>query len=102
MNDLKYIEEKLKDSFDVKNRRIDTVLGKATLIFIDDLSGANAISEYVILPLRGHGYIERARGDVKTPNDVVEKLIDLNASGIAKDKDDAITACIIWRSYSCF
>ncbi|MBU3137128.1 spore germination protein [Clostridium gasigenes] len=91
MNDLKYIEERLKDSFDVKNRRIDTVLGKATLIFIDDLSGANAISEYVILPLRGHGYIERARGDVKTPNDVVEKLIDINASGIAKDKDDAIT-----------
>ncbi|MBU3108855.1 spore germination protein [Clostridium gasigenes] len=91
MNDLKYIEERLKDSFDVKNRRIDTVLGKATLIFIDDLSGANAISEYVILPLRGHGYIERERVDVKTPNDVVEKLIDLNASGIAKDKDDAIT-----------
>ncbi|MBB6713552.1 spore germination protein [Clostridium gasigenes] len=91
MNDLKYIEERLKDSFDVKNRRIDTVLGKATLIFIDDLSGANAISEYVILPLRGHGDIEGAKSNVKTPNDVVEKLIDLNASGIAKDKDDAIT-----------
>lgn len=90
MNDLEYIKERLKDSFDVKDRRLDTVLGKATLIFIDDLSGANAISEYVILPLRGHGDLERAKEGIKTPNDVVEKLIDLNASGIAKDKDDAI------------
>lgn len=90
MTDLEYIKEKLKDSFDVKNRRLDTVLGKATLIFIDDLSGADAISEYVILPLRGHGDLRGADGEIKTPNDVVEKLIDLNASGLVKDKDDAI------------
>lgn len=90
MNDLEYIKEKLKGSFDVKNRRVDTVLGKATVIFIDDLSSTEQISEYVILPLRGHGDLEGSDEKVKTPNDVVEKLIDLNASGIAKDKDDAI------------
>ncbi|MGL5352414.1 MAG: spore germination protein [Clostridium sp.] len=90
MNKLEYINEKLKGSFDVKNRKIETVLGKATIIFIDDLSGAEAISEYVILPLRGHGDLQGAHGDIKTPNDVVEKLIDLNASGLAKDNDDAI------------
>ena len=90
MNKLEYIQDKLKGSFDVKDRRIDTVLGKATVIFIDDLSGAVAISEYVILPLRGHRELGEVGEDVKTPNDVVEKLIDLNASGIAKDNDDAV------------
>lgn len=90
MNNLEYIKEKLKDSFDVKNRRIDTVIGKATLIYIDDLSNAQQISEYVILPLRNHGDLKSLNEDIKKPNDVVEKLIDLSASGIAKDKDDAI------------
>ncbi|MGL5085729.1 MAG: spore germination protein [Clostridium sp.] len=90
MNKLDYINEKLKGSFDVKNRRIDTVLGKATVVFIDDLSGAQAISEYVIQPLRGNGDLKGIKGEIKTPNDVVEKLIDLNASGIAKDNDDAV------------
>lgn len=90
MSDLDYIKEKLKDSFDVKNRIIDTVIGKATVIFIDDLSNAQQISEYVILPLRNHGDLESLNLEIKDPNDVVEKLIDLSASGIAKDKDDAI------------
>lgn len=90
MNKLEYINEKLKGSFDVKNRKIETVLGKATVIFIDDLSGAQVISEYVILPLRGSGDLKGIKGDIKNPTDVVEKLIDLNASGIAKDKDDAV------------
>ena len=58
MNNLEYVKEKLKNSFDVKYRPVQTVIGKATVVFIDDLCNVNMISEYVLLPLRGFGKIK--------------------------------------------
>lgn len=88
MDNLNYVKEKLKNSFDVKYRQIQTVLGKATVVFIDDLCNSVMISEYVVLPLRGFGEIKK--GNIKTVREVLENALDINAADIAKDKDDAI------------
>ena len=45
---LNYIKEKFKDSFDVKYREVDSSLGKATLVFIDNLCSTAFISEYIV------------------------------------------------------
>ncbi|MGN0026367.1 MAG: spore germination protein [Clostridium sp.] len=90
MNNLEYIKEKLKNSFDVKYRPVKTVLGKATIVFIDDLCNAEMISEYVVSPLRGFGDLEPESGEFTTLQQVIENALDINAAGIAKDADDAI------------
>lgn len=90
MKNLDYIKEKLKNSFDVKYRPVQTVLGKATIIFIDDLCNSEMISEYVVSPLRGFGELP-SKGDKFTSlQEVIENALDINAAGIAKDVDDAI------------
>lgn len=89
-NDLKYIKSKIGTSFDVKFRDLDTILGKATLVFIDDLSSAQYISQYVILPLRGHESLIKTNSESYTVQDVIEKVLDLSMTSIAKDVDDAI------------
>lgn len=91
MNNLEYIKQKIGKSFDVKIRDLDTILGSATLIFIDDLSSTQYISQYVIQPLRGHESLINTKQSNYTVKDVVEKVLDLSATGIAKDVDDAIT-----------
>ena len=90
MNNLGYIKEKLKNSFDVKYREVNTVLGKATIIFIDDLCNAQMISDYVVSPLRGFGDLPPKGGDYTSLQQVIESTLDVNAAGIAKDLDDAI------------
>ncbi|MCR1951870.1 spore germination protein [Clostridium sp. DSM 100503] len=90
MNNLEYVKEKLKNSFDVKYRPVQTVLGKATVVFIDDLCNAEMISEYVVSPLRGTGEIEPESGKIETLEQLIENSLDINAAGIAKDLDDAI------------
>lgn len=90
MNNLEYVKEKLKDSFDVKYRELETVLGKATIVFIDDLCNAESISDNVVLPLRGFGRLHNEKGNIKTAEDIINDVLDINATGIAKDKDDAI------------
>lgn len=90
MNNLEYVKEKLKNSFDVKYRTIQTVLGKATVVFIDDLCSAEMISEYVISPLRGSGEIKPPDGEIINLDQLMENALDINAAGIAKDLDDAI------------
>ncbi|MDU5109526.1 MAG: spore germination protein [Clostridium sp.] len=90
MKNLDYIKEKLKNSFDVKYRPVQTVLGKATIIFIDDLCNAELISEYVVSPLRGFGDLPPKGGKFTSLQEVIENALDINAAGIAKDIDDAI------------
>jgi len=90
MNNLEYVKEKLKNSFDVKYRPVQTVLGRATVVFIDDLCNAEMISEYVVSPLRGTGELEPRNGKIETIEQLIENSLDINAAGIAKDLDDAI------------
>lgn len=90
MKNLDYIKEKLKNSFDVKYRPVQTVLGKATIIFIDDLCNGEMISEYVVSPLRGFGDLSPKGGKFTSLQEVIENTLDINAAGIAKDIDDAI------------
>ena len=90
MNNLEYVKEKLKNSFDVKYRPVQTVLGRATVVFIDDLCNAEMISEYVVSPLRGTGELEPKNGKIETIEQLIENSLDINAAGIAKDLDDAI------------
>ncbi|WP_291650790.1 spore germination protein [Clostridium sp.] len=90
MNNLEYVKEKLKNSFDVKYRPVQTVLGRATVVFIDDLCNVNMISEYVLLPLRGFGKIKPTTGSITSVKEVIENVLDIGATDIAKDVDDAI------------
>ncbi|MBE6055284.1 MAG: spore germination protein [Clostridium sartagoforme] len=90
MNNLEYIKEKLKNSFDVKYRPVKTVLGKATIVFIDDLCNAEAISEYVVSPLRESENLQSDSSKFTTLEQVIENVLKINATGIAKDTDDAI------------
>ena len=90
MNNLEYIKGKLKNSFDVKYRPVSTVLGKATIVFIDDLCNAQLISDYVVSPLRGFGDLPPKDGEYTTLQQVIESTLDISALGIAKDVDDAI------------
>ncbi|GAA0083827.1 spore germination protein [Clostridium sp. CTA-7] len=90
MNNLEYVKEKLKNSFDVKYRPIQTVIGKATVVFIDDLCNVAMISEYVVLPLRRFGEMTPNSRSINSPKEVIENALDINATDIAKDIDDAI------------
>ena len=58
MNKLKKIKDNFEGCFDVKYRDIKTILGDATLIFIDDLCNGSWLMEYTILPLRGFGKLK--------------------------------------------
>ena len=88
MNNLEYIKSKFEGSFDVKYRKLSTILGNGTLVFIDDLASAQWMMEYMILPLRGFGELKGAK--INTPMDLIDKVLDMNMTGIAKDNDDAI------------
>ena len=88
MDKLKKIKDKFEGCFDVKYRDIKTILGDATLIFIDDLCNGTWLMEYTILPLRGFGKLKDS--NITTPQDLLDKVLDMNMTGIAKDVDDAI------------
>jgi len=90
MKNLEYVKEKLKNSFDVKYRPVKTVLGKATIVFIDDLCNSEMISEYVVAPLRESENLAYKDGKLSSLEQVIEDALDINAAGIAKDADDAI------------
>ena len=88
MDKLKKIKDKFEGCFDVKYRDIKTILGDATLVFIDDLCNGTWLMEYTILPLRGFGKLKDS--NITTPQDLLDKVLDMNMTGIAKDVDDAI------------
>lgn len=82
---LEIIKTTLKDSFDVKYREIDCVLGSATIIFADVLCSTAFISDYIIKPL-----MEKNEKDIKNQEDILSKVLNINIAGMAKDVDDAI------------
>ena len=84
-----YLKERFKDCFDVKFRELSTILGNGTVVFIDDLCNSQWMMEYMILPLRGFGELKGEEG-ISTPKDLIDKVLDMNMTGIAKDVDDAI------------
>lgn len=68
---LSYIEEKLKDNFDIKYREIKCKQGRVYVIFLDDLSDSNFISQNIIEPLinnRKASTIEAIKNEVIAAN----------------------------------
>ena len=98
-NKLNYIKNRFKNSFDVKYRDLNTVLGKCTLVFIDDLCSSGLLSEYVVTPLI------KKDNNCKSIQDVIENVLDINATNLAKDMEDAVLhllngdAIIIFDNY---
>lgn len=83
-NNLKYIKKRFENAFDVKYREIQTELGICNLIFIDDLCSTVFISEYIVSPLKNK------EDNIKTVQDIVTKVLDINIANYAKDIEDAI------------
>lgn len=79
-----YISEKLKDSFDLKVREVDTALGKATVIFIDDMCSTVFVSQYIVAPLKN------TKVGINSIDDMASRALDINIVGYAKNDDDAI------------
>ena len=88
MDNLNYVKKRFEGSFDVKYRDVKTIIGDGTLVFIDDLCNGQWMMEYLILPLRGFGELKNTT--IKCPKDLLEKVLDIGATGIAKDVDDAL------------
>lgn len=88
MDNLSYIKQRFEGNFDVKYKDVNTILGEGTIVFIDDLCNGQWMMEYLILPLRGFGQLKGS--PIKTPNDLLEKVLDISATGMAKDVDDAL------------
>lgn len=89
MKNLDYVKQRFEGCFDVKFRSIDTIIGKATMVFIDDLCNGQWMMEYTILPLRGFGKLKDS--DISTPQDILDKVLDMSFTGMVKDQEDALT-----------
>ena len=83
MDNLSYVKERFEGCFDVKYRDVKTIIGDGTLVFIDDLCNGQWMMEYLILPLRGFGELKNT--SIKYPNDLLEKVLDISATGMATD-----------------
>lgn len=89
MKNLDYVKQRFEGCFDVKFRSIDTIIGKATMVFIDDLCNGQWMMEYTILPLRGFGKLKDS--NISTPQDILDKVLDMSFTGVVKDQEDALT-----------
>lgn len=83
-NNIDSIREKLKDCFDVKYRDVDTMIGKATLVYTDELCGTALVSQYIVGPL------SKKVDDVRNTDDIIKKCLYINNVGYSKDLDDSI------------
>lgn len=88
MDKLKYVKNKFEGCFDVKYRDVKTIIGDATLVFIDDLCNGTWLMEYTILPLRGFGKLDNT--NIVNPQDLLDKVLDMNMAGMANNVDDAV------------
>ncbi len=86
MENLNYVKERFEGCFDVKYRDVKTIIGDGTLVFIDDLCNGQWMMEYLILPLRGFGELKNT--SIKNPNDLLEKVLDISATGMATDLEN--------------
>ena len=97
--ELEFLKEKLKDSFDVKYREVDTALGPATIVFMDVLCSTQFISEYIVKPLT------LVKDGINNEYDVMTKVIDINIANWSKDKNDTLLhvlsgdVVIIFKNY---
>jgi spore germination protein KA len=83
-----HIKKTLKDSFDVKFRKIDYGSGEVTLVFVDNMSDSKFISEYIITPLIKNNY------QVDNIDTVKSKILHANILDDVKDKEDAVAQII--------
>lgn len=83
-----HIKKTLKDSFDIKYRKVDYGSGEVTLVFVDNISDSKFISEYIITPL--------VRNDCPVDNveTVKSKILHANIIDDIKDKEDAVKQII--------
>ena len=88
MDNLSYIKQRFEGNFDVKYKDVNTIIGDGTIVFIDDLCNGQWMMEYLILPLRGFGELKNT--SIKYPNDLLEKVLDISATGMATDLEDAL------------
>ncbi|MGL4850412.1 MAG: spore germination protein [Clostridium sp.] len=77
---LKSVKEQFEGSFDVKYREVNCSLGKATLVFVDNICSGDFINEYIVLPLKRNEY------ECKNVEDLLENVLDL--ANYVKDKND--------------
>lgn len=81
-NNLMKIKNVLEGSFDVKYREVETSLGKATLVFVDNLCSTQFISQYIVFPLKEKKY------ECRNMDDIIKNVLDINITNYVKDKTD--------------
>ena len=77
-----YIKEQLDGNIDIKFRHIKSALGNTIVVFIDDLSDKNFISEHIIEPIR------KNKENISINN--IENIVDSNTFEKVKDQNDAL------------
>jgi len=82
--DLDYVKEKLKNSYDVKYRKIECEVGTIFGVFIDDLCDNRFISEYIFNPLI------RLKITTVDLEYIKKEVLPANSIGDVKSNEDAI------------
>ncbi|MGL4873193.1 MAG: spore germination protein [Clostridium sp.] len=77
---LNSVKEQFEGSFDVKYRDVNCSLGKATLVFVDNICSGDFINEYIVLPLKRNEY------ECKDVEDLLKNVLDL--ANYVKGKND--------------
>ncbi|MGL5648576.1 MAG: spore germination protein [Clostridium sp.] len=79
---LNIVKEQFKDSFDVKYREVNCSLGKATLVFVDNMCSTQFISQYIVMPLKERKY------ECKTVDDLLKNVLDINIASYVENRND--------------
>jgi len=91
MDKLQEIKQRLEKNFDVKYRKVETAIGNATIVYIDDLCNVRMISEYIVMPLKNIRQLPETKNQDKSILDqIMENVLDINALGLCDDVDDAL------------
>ncbi|MDF2504494.1 MAG: spore germination protein GerA family [Clostridium sp.] len=79
-----FIKEKLKDNVDVKFRELKCKKGSILITFIDNLSDAKFISQYIIEP------IIKERENIETAEDIKKSILFANSIGNIDTSHDVL------------
>jgi len=82
---IEYIKEKLKNSYDVKYREIESALGIILGVFIDDLCDSKFISEYIFNPLM------QAKIETVDLEYIKKEVLPANSIGDINNNDEVIS-----------